>query len=73
MRGPNNLKTHNYNDINLLYQIIGYQEEEKPNYENKITITEDNLNLNDLYFDRFANQVIYKNRLPNDIDKMYIA
>ena len=73
MRGPNNLKTHNYNDINLLYQIIGYQEEEKPNYENKITITEDNLNLNDLYFDRFANQVIYKNRLPNDIDNMYIA
>ena len=73
MRGPNNLKTHNYNDINLLYQIIGYQEEEKPNYENKITITEDNLNLNDLYFDRFANQVLYKNRLPNDIDKMYIA
>ena len=73
MRGPNNLKTHNYNDINLLYQIIGYQEEKKPNYENKITITEDNLNLNDLYFDRFANQVLYKNRLPNDIDKMYIA
>ena len=73
MRGPNNLKTHNYNNINLLYQIIGYQEEEKPNYENKITITEDNLNLNDLYFDRFANQVLYKNRLPNDIDKMYIA
>ena len=73
MRGPNNLKTHNYNDINLLYQIIGYQEEEKPNYENKITITEDNLNLNDLYFDRFANQVLYKNRLPNDIDNMYIA
>ena len=73
MRGPNNLKTHNYNDINLLYQIIGYQEKEKPNYENKITITEDNLNLNDLYFDRFANQVLYKNRLPNDIDKMYIA
>ena len=73
MRGPNNLKTHNYNDINLLYQIIGYQKEEKPNYENKITITEDNLNLNDLYFDRFANQVLYKNRLPNDIDKMYIA
>ena len=73
MRGSNNLKTHNYNDINLLYQIIGYQEEEKPNYENKITITEDNLNLNDLYFDRFANQVLYKNRLPNDIDKMYIA
>ena len=29
--------------------------------------------LNDLYFDRFANQVLYKNRLPNDIDKMYIA
>ena len=73
MRGPNNLKTHNYNDINLLYQIIGSKEDERPNYENKITITEDNLNLNNLYFDKFANQVLYKNRLPNDIDKMYIA
>ena len=65
IKGTHNLKKHNYNDINLLNQIIGSQEEEKPNYENKITATEDNLSLNDFYFDKFTNQILQKNIMNN--------
>ena len=65
IKGTNNLKTHNYNDINLLDQIIGSQEEEKPGYENKITFTDDNLNLNDFYFDKFTNQILVNNIMRN--------
>ncbi len=65
IKGTNNLKTHNYNDINLLDQIIGSQEEEKPGYENKITFTDDNLNLDDLYFDKFTNQILINNIMRN--------
>ena len=64
IKGTNNLKTHNYNDINLLDQIIGSPEEEKPSYENKITITDDN-NLNDFYFDKFTNQILINNIMKN--------
>ena len=65
IKGAYNLKTHNYNDINLLDQIIGPPEEVKPGYENKITFTDDNLNLNDLYFDKFTNQILIKNIMRN--------
>ena len=65
IKGTNKLKTHNYNDINLLDQIIGSQEEEKPGYENKITFTDDNLNLDDLYFDKFTNQILINNIMRN--------
>ena len=65
IKGANNLKTHNYNDINLLDQIIGPPEDVKPGYENKITFTDDNLNLDDLYFDKFTNQILIKNIMRN--------
>ena len=65
IKGSHNLKKHNYNDINLLDQIIGSKEVEKPSYENKITATEDNLSLNDFYFDKFTNQILQKNIMSN--------
>ena len=65
IKGTHNLKKHNYNDINLLNQIIGSKEEVKPSYENKITATEDNLSLNDFYFDKFTNQILQKNIMSN--------
>ena len=65
IKGTHSLKKHNYNDINLLNQIIGSKEEEKPSYENKITATEDNLSLNDFYFDKFTNQILQKNIMSN--------
>ena len=55
----NNFQTHNLNDIDLLNQIIGGQDEEQQTYENKVTITEDNLNFNDLYFGDTIKQVFY--------------
>ena len=61
----NNFKTHNLNDIDLLNQIIGSQDEEQQTYENKVTITEDNLNFNDLYFGDSIKQVFYQDDVNN--------
>ena len=48
----NNSKIHNYNNINLLQQIIGEQDEDEVKYETKVTLTEDNTQFDNLYFDK---------------------
>ena len=60
-----NLKTHNYNNINLLQQIIGNQDEDDIKYETKATVTEDNMNFENLYFDKFTNEIFYKDNVNN--------
>ena len=60
-----NLKTHNYNNINLLQQIIGNQDEDDIKYETKVTATEDNMNFENLYFDKFTNEIFYKDNVNN--------
>ena len=57
--------TRNYNNVNLLNQIIGVQEINEPNYENKVTITEDNVVFNNLYFDKNTNKLFYQEKKNN--------
>ena len=61
----NNSKMHNYNNINLLQQIIGEQDEDEVKYENKVTLTEDNTQFDNLYFDKYANEIFYKDNINN--------
>ena len=61
----NKFQTHNLNYINLLNQIIGAQDEKEPSYENEVTLTEDNLNLNNLYFDNSFKPDFYKDDANN--------
>ena len=58
-------KKNNCNNINLLEQIIGIQDNTEPIYENKVTFTEDNLDFNNLYFDRNTNEIFYKDNKDN--------
>ena len=61
----NNSKMHNYNNINLLQQIIGEQDEDEVKYENKVTLTEDNTQFDNLYFDKYASEFFYKDNINN--------
>ena len=61
----NNSKIHNYNNINLLQQIIGEQDEDEVKYETKVTFTEDNTQFDNLYFDKYANEIFYKDNINN--------
>ena len=61
----NNSKMHNYNNINLLQQIIGEQDEDEVKYETKVTLTEENTQFDNLYFDKYANEIFYKDNTNN--------
>jgi len=61
----NNSKIHNYNNINLLQQIIGEQDEDEVKYETKVTLTEENTQFDNLYFDKYANEIFYKDNINN--------
>ena len=61
----NNSKMHNHNNINLLQQIIGEQDEDEVKYETKVTLTEENTQFDNLYFDKYANEIFYKDNINN--------
>ena len=61
----NNSKIHNYNNINLLQQIIGEQDEDEVKYETKVTLTEENTQFDNLYFDKYANEIFYNDNINN--------
>ena len=61
----NNFRNHNYKKINLLNQIIGVQDEDESNYVSRVTLTEDNMDFDNLYFDKKANEIFYKENRNN--------
>ena len=61
----NQSKTGNYNNINLLNQLIGAQEPTETNYESKMTVTEDNMDFNNLFFEKNTNEIFYNDNQNN--------
>ena len=51
-----NLKSKNCNDVNLLDQIVGTEEEKGPTYESKISGTENLFDPNEFYYENNINQ-----------------